>query len=70
MTATDLVIADLAAALVRVEAEAVIYRELAQVALEQLHDAEENCIGIGLQAQALREELRRYVSAAVLQNVP
>lgn len=61
----DLVIEGLAAALLEAEASAMLYREIVQAALEQLHEAEDQRRAQQYQLQRLREELRRYTAAQV-----
>jgi hypothetical protein len=66
MTATDALVADLVAEVCTLELDVIRYRELLQVALSQLADAQTQRAAHGRQMEALRLELRDYVAARVL----
>lgn len=73
LTASDLVIADLAAseaALTRevreLAADLHVYRELCQIALHRLADVTDQRDRAARVIVALRDELRRYTASAVL----
>jgi hypothetical protein len=61
----DLVMEMLAREACDLRAELVVYRELVQVALEQLQQADARQAGLSAQLGALRCELRRYTAAQV-----
>jgi hypothetical protein len=65
MTADDLLIQMLAEEACALRAELVVYREMVDVALTHLQEAEARQTGLSVQLGAMREELRRYVSARV-----
>lgn len=65
MQSDDLVIADLAADVARLEAERFVYRELVAAALSELHDAQLREAGAASRIASLRDELRRYTAARV-----
>jgi hypothetical protein len=64
-TATDLMLAMLADDACALRAELVVYRELCQVALAHLQEAEARQAGLTAQLGAMREEIRRYTAARV-----
>ena len=63
MTADDLLILMLADEACALRAELVVYREMVDVALLHIQAAEARQTGLSVQLGAMREELRRYVSA-------
>lgn len=65
ITDTDLIISALAQDVAQLEHDLVAYREMVQLLLEQLHEAQRQDTAWAEQAQALRDELRRYVAARV-----
>ena len=65
MTADDLLIQMLADDTCALRSELIVYRELCQVALAHLQEAEARQAGLTAQLGAMREELRRYTRAQV-----
>ncbi len=66
MPLADLVAEQLAADLLDVEASLVAYRELAQVAIHELHDVQQHIVSLQAQLSALRDEIRRYTASRVM----
>jgi hypothetical protein len=65
MTADDLLIQMLADEACALRAELVVYREMVDVALIHLQEAEARQTGLSVQLGAMRDELRRYTAARV-----